>query len=101
MTEKKRAKAIPPLVTPTNIRKEMVSVYRDMRLKKIESQDGTRFVFVLNAILTAFRDCEVEEKIRELELLINNPTQAESVQPDPTLNKANAPALPCHVKDAT
>ncbi len=78
----------------------MISVYRDLRLGKIESQDASRLAHILSTIMSAFRDCEVEAKIKELEELIHGPTKAEIVQPDPTLGKANAPELPCHVKDA-
>ena len=42
------------LYNPTEIRREMGKVYRDMRIGKIPAQDGTRLVYVLDMIRKAY-----------------------------------------------
>ncbi len=49
------------------IRREMAAVYRDMRSKKIESQDGSRLVFVLSALRQAYETDVLEKRVRLLE----------------------------------
>lgn len=53
------------------IRRELASVYRDMRSGKIEAQDGTRLGYVLNQLLRAYETCVLQEKIEAIELTIN------------------------------
>ena len=52
-SEGKPEKAAPPirLGTLEEIRREMAKVYRDMRRGKVETQDGTRLVYVLGELV--------------------------------------------------
>ena len=52
-SEGKPEKAAPPirLASLEEIRREMASVYRDMRRGTIETQDGTRLVYVLGELV--------------------------------------------------
>jgi hypothetical protein len=54
------------------IRREMASVYRDMRAGNIESQEGTRFVYVLDHIRKAYETAEMQSRIDEIERIINH-----------------------------
>ncbi len=49
------------------IRREMAVVYRDMRSGKMETQDGTRLVYVLDMIRKAYETGILEERITQLE----------------------------------
>lgn len=49
------------------LRREMSRVYRDMRGGKIETQDGTRLVYVLAELGKMFERCELEARILALE----------------------------------
>lgn len=49
------------------LRREMSRVYRDMRTNQIETQDGTRLVYVLAEVAKMFERCELEARIAELE----------------------------------
>ncbi|MGC4062952.1 MAG: hypothetical protein QM749_19770 [Aquabacterium sp.] len=49
------------------VRREMARVYRDMRGRLIDSQDGTRLVYVLVQILKAHESCDLEQRIKQLE----------------------------------
>jgi len=53
------------------IRRELASVYRDMRSGKLETQDGTRLSYVLNQLLRAYESCVLQEKIEAIEVTIN------------------------------
>jgi len=53
------------------IRRELASVYRDMRTSRIEAQDGTRLSYVLNQLLRAYESCVLQEKIEAIETTIN------------------------------
>ena len=53
------------------IRRELASVYRDMRSGKIEAQDGTRLSYVLNQLLRAYETCVLQDKIESIETTIN------------------------------
>ena len=53
------------------IRRELASVYRDMRSGAIETQDGTRLSYVLNQLLRAYESCVLQEKIEAIETTIN------------------------------
>jgi hypothetical protein len=57
----------PDLATLSAVRREMGRVYRDMRAKKIESQDGTRFVYVLTAIGKLIEGSEMQKRVEALE----------------------------------
>jgi len=45
----------------------MARVYRDMRLNRIDSQDGARFVFALSQIAKIFEMCDLDQRIDRLE----------------------------------
>lgn len=51
------------------IRREMASIYRDMRTGKIDSQDGTRQAYVLDLIRKAYETSVLQDKIDRLEAL--------------------------------
>lgn len=51
------------------VRREMARVYRDMRTLKIDSQDGTRLVYVLSQIAKVHEIAVLEKKVAELEKL--------------------------------
>ena len=53
------------------IRRELASVYRDMRAGTIETQDGTRLSYVLNQLLRAYETCVLHDKIEVIETTIN------------------------------
>lgn len=69
------AKAMKVLPTPAkidlksidDIRLEMARVYREMRSNSIESQDGTRLVYVLAAIGKLIEIHDIEKRIEMLE----------------------------------
>lgn len=50
-----------------SVRREMAKVYRDMRTNVIDTQDGTRLVYVLGEIRKMFEVIELERRITELE----------------------------------
>lgn len=55
------------LYNPTEIRREMGKVYRDMRTGKIPAQDGTRLVYVLDMIRKAYETDILLERITLIE----------------------------------
>ena len=55
------------LYNPTEIRREMGKVYRDMRTGKIPAQDGTRLVYVLDMIRKAYETEILQERITLIE----------------------------------
>ena len=69
------AKLVPIPTPPVNlhnleaVRREMARVYRDMRTRKIDSQDGTRLVYVLSQIAKVHEIAVLEKKVAELEKL--------------------------------
>lgn len=50
------------------IRRELASVYRDMRKGKIEMADGTKLGFMLNLLLKAYETCELEKKLDSIKM---------------------------------
>ena len=50
------------------IRRELGSVYRDMRAERIASQDGTRLAYVLDLLRRAVETSALEERLEALEL---------------------------------
>ena len=52
------------------IRREMAVVYRDMRSGKMETQDGTRLVYVLDMIRKAIETGSLAERMEMLELTL-------------------------------
>lgn len=65
----------PPPATPINlhdiaaVRREMGKVYRDARAGKIDSQDGTRLVYILTQIAKLHEAEELERRVQQLEKL--------------------------------
>lgn len=51
------------------IRRELGSVYRDMRSGRIESQDGTRLAYVLDQLRRCYETCELQARIEALEVI--------------------------------
>ena len=55
------------LKTIDDVRLEMAKVYRDMKLQKIPSHDGTRLVYVLAQIGKMIEVNEIEKRVSKLE----------------------------------
>ena len=55
------------LKTADDVRLEMARVYRDMRQGRIESQEGTRLVYVLAALNKAIETGILESRMESLE----------------------------------
>lgn len=55
------------------IRRELGSVYRDMRAGRLASQDGTRLAYVLDMIRKAYETAVLAERLELLERTINLP----------------------------
>ncbi len=58
------------LATSEDVRREMARVYRDSRLNKIATSEGTKLVYMLSQILKAHEVFVMEKKLSELELLV-------------------------------
>jgi hypothetical protein len=54
------------------IKREMGKVYRDMRQGRIESQDGTRLVYVLGQMAKVHEIAVLEKRLAQLEKLAND-----------------------------
>lgn len=79
MTEEKEVQATVlegELLTPTPpiglhnakaVRREMASVYRDMRTGRIDVNEGTKLVYALDRIREAFKTEELETKLQVIE----------------------------------
>ena len=52
------------------IRRELASVYRDMRKGTIEAQDGTRLAYVLDMIRKAYETSVMQERLELMERTI-------------------------------
>lgn len=53
------------------VRREMARVYRAMKAKSIDTQDGARLVYVLTQIAKLHEIVEIERRVKELERLTN------------------------------
>lgn len=49
------------------LRRELASVYRDMRTGRIETQEGTRLAYVLDLIRKAFETEDIKRRIELIE----------------------------------
>jgi hypothetical protein len=49
------------------VRREMARVYRAMKAKSMDTQDGTRLVYVLTQIAKLHEIVEIERRVTELE----------------------------------
>jgi hypothetical protein len=54
------------------IRRELASVYRDMRAGRVASQDGTRLAYVLDMIRKAYETAVLQDRIELLERSIDH-----------------------------
>ncbi len=45
------------------IRMEMARLYRDMRMGRIDTQDGTRLAYVLDMVRKAHETCELQRRV--------------------------------------
>lgn len=59
------------LATIEDCRREMASVYRDARSGRIDSQDGSRFIYMLSQIGKLIELSDIETRIEALENLNN------------------------------
>lgn len=57
-----------------SIRREMGKVYRDMRQRRIDPQDGTRLVYVLSQMAKVHEIAVLEKRLHELEKLTHEPS---------------------------
>lgn len=55
------------LKTIDHVRWEMARVYRDMKLQKLPTHDGTRLVYVLAQIGKMIEANEIEKRVSQLE----------------------------------
>jgi hypothetical protein len=55
------------------VRREMARVYRGMKAKTIDTQDGTRLVYVLTQIAKLHELVEIERRMVDLERIANEP----------------------------
>lgn len=55
------------LKTIDDVRLEMSKVYRDMKLQKIPTSDGTRLVYVLSQIGKMIELYDIEKRVDQLE----------------------------------
>ena len=53
-----------------DVRREMARVYRDMRGKEIEVQDGTRLAYVLTQLAKVHELADIEKRISSLEMAL-------------------------------
>lgn len=53
------------------IRRELGSVYRDMRAGRIATQDGTRLAYVLDMVRKAYETAVLAERLEMIERTIN------------------------------
>ncbi len=58
------------------IRREMASVYRDMKGGLIDYPDGSRLVYVLDTIRKAFETGALQDRIESLEIVLKLRRQA-------------------------
>jgi len=54
------------------VRRELSSVYRDMRAKKIKTPDGTRLAYVLDLIRKSYETGVLQERLELLERAIDH-----------------------------
>lgn len=54
------------------IRREMASVYRDMRSGSIETADGTKLAYVLDMLRKSYEAAVLEDRINEIERIIQH-----------------------------
>lgn len=55
------------LATLTDVRREAARIYRDVRLKKLESAEGSRLVYMLSTVGKLIEAADVQTRIDALE----------------------------------
>jgi hypothetical protein len=58
------------LATLNDVRREMCRLYRDMRTKRMDSQDGTRMTYVLSQIAKILELGQIQTRVEALERAI-------------------------------
>lgn len=58
------------LANLTDVRREMGRIYRDMRVRRIDSQEGTRMVYVLSQIGKLIAQIDVEGRLEAIEFAL-------------------------------
>jgi len=78
--EKQSTPRVRKLETASDCRRELAKVYRLGRHNEIATQDMTRFASVLQILINAIRDGDLEARLQELEeqFASNNGTPARS-----------------------
>ena len=66
----------PPKITRdlsklSNVAKEIVRIYRDMRHQRITSQEGTRATYVLRQLADVLELAEIERRLEAIEKRLN------------------------------
>jgi hypothetical protein len=56
-----------------SVRQEMVRIYREGRLGSLDTQDMTRFVFVLQAISRVIEQSDLETRMTAIEAALRDP----------------------------
>lgn len=69
LTQQRCASSLPPvnLHDMEAVRREMARVYRDMRGRKIDTQDGTRLVYALTQIAKLHEAVELVRRLERIE----------------------------------
>lgn len=60
------------LKSADDVRLEMARVYREMRSENMESQHGSRLIYVLSQIGKMIETSEIEKRMQALELVLKN-----------------------------
>ena len=53
------------------IRRELASLYRDMRTGAVQPQDGTRLAYVLDLLRKAYETAVLEDRVEAVENLLD------------------------------
>jgi hypothetical protein len=60
------------LTTLAQVRREMVRVYKAARQGQLESQEGSRLVFMLTAIARLIESSDIEQRLEGVEQQLGN-----------------------------
>lgn len=63
------------LKTMQDVAREMGRVYRDVRCKRIPSQEGTRLTYMLGELIKVYQAVLLEKRVAQLEELTNEQPQ--------------------------
>ncbi len=67
MPEPQRKVRVPPLVSVTNVTKEMGRIYRELRRGELEPEVATKLCYILNSIRAALDGAEADRRLEALE----------------------------------